>query len=78
MKPKMQNDAGDVRVCSLSRQPARILDLQGRELHRRGFVHGALAQRIGDGFNDSSPCVGHTSRALALVIGSEGAIGRRK
>ena len=58
--------------------PARILDLQGRELHGRGFVHGALARWIGDGFHNSSPCVGHISRALALMIGSEWAIGKKK
>ena len=58
--------------------PARILDLQGRELHVRRFVHGALARWIGDGFHNSSPCVGHTSRALALMIGCEGAIARHR
>ena len=66
---------GAVRV---GRQPARILDLQGRELHGRRFVHGALARWISDGFDDSSPCVGHTSHALALMIGCERAIGKKK
>ena len=58
--------------------PARILDLQGRELHGRRFVHGALARWIGDGFHNSSPCVGHISRALALMVSCEGAIGPKK
>ena len=70
---------GDVRgaVC-VARQPARILDLQGRELHGRRFVHGALAWWISDGFGGSSPCVGYTSRALALMFGCEGAIGQKR
>ena len=69
----------DVRgAVFVARQPARILDLQGRELHGRRFVHGALARWISDGFDDSSPCVGHTSRALALMIGCERAIGKTK
>ena len=38
--------------------PARVLDLQGREVQECCFVHGA--RWTGDGFDDSSPYVGHT------------------
>ena len=62
----------------VARQPTRVLDLQGRKLHGRRFFHGALVRWIGDGFHASSPCVGHTSRALALMIGCEAAIGQKR
>ena len=78
MKPKMHMIQEMCEVQSELLGNARILELQGRELHGRGFIHGALARWIGDGLGNSSPCVGHTSRALALLIGCEGANGQTK
>ena len=79
LKPKMHMVQEMCEVQSeLLGNPREFWTYSGRELHGRRFVHGALARWISDGFDDSSPCVGLTSRALAFIITCERAIGKKK